>query len=365
MYAAMADIAALTDAEGYKLALEAIWQNMVSRKMYLTGGIGSRHQGEAFGENYELPNQTAYNETCAAIASVMWNHRMFLLTGKSKYIDVLERTLYNGLLAGISLEGNAFFYPNPLMSDGEHAFNLEGQATRSPWFSCSCCPTNVVRFFPSLPGYVYAQRDDEVFVNLYIAGQVALELPKGRLTLEQRTQYPWDGTVEITVHVDTPTTFTLALRLPNWARGEVVPSDLYQYVDANHETIQLLVDGEPVTVPNEGYVRLTRTWHGGERVRLVLPMNPRLVRSHANVTENTGRVALERGPLVYCAEAADNQAVLAANFRLDGDFRTEHRSDLLGGVTLVHHNDWTLIPYYAWSHRGVGEMQVWLQSSES
>lgn len=367
MYAAMADVAAMADAEGYKPALEAIWQNMVSRKMYLTGGTGSRHKGEAFGENYELPNHTAYNETCAAIANVMWNHRMFLLTGESKYVDVLERTLYNGLLAGIALEGNAFFYPNPLMSDGEYAFNMEGQATRSPWFSCSCCPTNVVRFFPSLPGYVYAQRDDEVFVNLFIEGQATLELPKGRLTLEQRTQYPWDGMVEITVQVDTPTTFTLALRLPNWARGEVVPSDLYQYVyqyaEVERETIALSVDGEAVEVPNAGYVRLRRTWHGGERVRLVLPMIPRLVRSHTNVTENAGRVALERGPLVYCAEEADNQAVLTASFPLDSDYRTEHRSDLLGGVTLVHHNGWTLIPYYAWSHRGVGEMQVWLQSS--
>lgn len=370
MYAAMADLAALAGAEAYLPVLDAIWNDVVSHKLYLTGGIGARREGEAFGEAFELPNLTAYNETCAAIANVMWNHRMFLLHGESKYVDVLERTLYNGLISGVALGGEEFFYPNPLASDGEYPFNLEGVATRSPWFTVSCCPGNVVRFLPSLPGYAYARRGDTVYVNLFVQGETSLELDSGRVTLQQRTDYPWEGTVDIGVHTDTPTPFTLALRIPGWARGEPVPSDLCRYLDdapTDAAAVRLTVDGEPVAVPEgEGYVRLTRTWQGNEVVQLELPMRPRFVVSHPEVAENAGCVALERGPIVYCAEAVDHGGSLEG-VALDPseEPRAEHRPDLLAGITLLHSGTATLVPYYAWSHRGVGEMQVWLEPVEA
>jgi uncharacterized protein len=363
MYSAMADVAALADAREYLPALEAIWDNVVSKKMYLTGGVGSRHQGEAFGEDYELPNLTAYNETCAAIANIMWNHRMFLLHGDGKFIDVLERTLYNGYLAGVSLDGAAFFYPNPLESDGRYAFNIENVATRSPWFSCSCCPTNVVRFFPSLLGYIYAQRDATVYVNLFVQGQAGIDLDDAKLTLRQDTSYPWDGRVKITVDVEKPVSFTLALRVPGWARDRPVPSDLYRYLDDHDENSSLRLNGESVDMPlTEGYAFLHRTWRPGDVVELHLPMPVRRVASHDSVAENNGKVAVERGPIVYCAEAADNKGRALDLVLADGAKLTPRFDErLLGGVMIVEGGGVTLIPYYAWSHRGVGEMAIWLR----
>jgi DUF1680 family protein len=362
MYSAMADIAAITGDRAYTRALEAIWENVVSKKLYLTGGIGSRHRGEAFGDDYELPNATAYAETCAAIANIYWSHRMFLLHGDGKYIDVLERTLYNGFLSGISLSGDTFFYPNPLESDGKWAFNSNESATRSPWFECSCCPTNVVRLMPSLPGYVLAHEDDVVYVNLYVGGRGRVELAVGSIELAQETNYPWDGSSKLTVDTDREVEFALALRIPGWSLGRPVPSDLYRYLDNGGSDVVIHVNGE--AVPAEvvkGFAHVRRRWRPGDVLEIQLPMPTRRVLSHDSVEANQGRVALERGPIVYCAEAADNGGrALDLAVSADEQFEVEFRPDLLGGINVLKSESLTLIPYYAWSHRGVGEMEVWL-----
>jgi DUF1680 family protein len=363
MYAAMADIAALTGDQDYSRALDAIWDNVVAKKLYLTGGIGARHHGESFGDDFELPNATAYTETCAAIANIYWNHRMFLLHGHGKYLDVLERTLYNGFLSGISLSGDTFFYPNPLESDGEYEFNSDGSATRNPWFECSCCPTNVVRFVPSLLGYVLAHRDDTLYVNLYVAGRGQVDLPGGRVYINQETNYPWDGAIKLTVEVEQEADFTLALRIPGWALGRPLPSDLYHYLDSSAQDVSISVNGEAVAVDmDKGFAGIERRWRAGDVVELELPMPIRRVLSHEAVKENRGKVALERGPIVYCAEGIDNGG-LALGLELPDalELASHHEPALLGGVTVIKGASLTLIPYYAWSHRGVGEMAVWLR----
>ena len=306
MYSAMADVGALTGDEGYVRALGGLWDNVVSRKLYLTGGIGARREGEAFGDDYELPNRTAYAETCAAIANAMWNHRLFLLHGDAKYLDVLERIVYNGFLSGVSLDGERFFYPNPLASDGERSFNM-GQKGRSAWFDCSCCPTNVVRFLPSMAGYVYAQRERDVFVNLFVAGRGELDLDGLKLGIRQETRYPWEGRVRIVLEPGRPTELALHVRVPGWAQGRPVPSDLYRYAEGGAEPFTLAVNGQPVKPEIvRGFAVLRRTWKAGDAIELSLPMPVRRVLSHEKVAANAGRVAIERGPVVYCAEAADN-----------------------------------------------------------
>ena len=306
MYSAMADVGALSGDEGYVRALGGLWDNVVSRKLYLTGGIGARREGEAFGDDYELPNRTAYAETCAAIANAMWNHRLFLLHGDAKYLDVLERIVYNGVLSGVSLDGERFFYPNPLASDGERSFNM-GQKGRSAWFDCSCCPTNVVRFLPSIAGYVYAQRERDVFVNLFVAGRGELSLDGLALGIRQETRYPWEGRVRIALEPGRPAEFALHVRVPGWAQGRPVPSDLYRYAEAGTEAFTLAVNGQPVKPEIvQGFAVLRRTWKAGDAVELSLPMRVRRVLSHEKVAADAGRVALERGPVVYCAEAVDN-----------------------------------------------------------
>ena len=361
MYSGMADVAALTGDEAYIAALDTLWQNVVSRRMYITGGIGSRHHGEAFGEDFELPNAKAYAETCAAIANAMWNHRMFLLHGDGKYLDVLERTLYNGFLSGVSLQGNTFFYANPLSSDGAWAFNVRVGAVRSPWFDCSCCPTNVVRLLPSLPGYTYAHQDDRLFVNLYIGGNATIPLAR-EVKLTQETSYPWSGAVKLTIDPSEPTEFALHLRIPGWARNEPVPSDLYRYLDRPDAPVTLRVNGEPVAVEsNQGFAVVRRNWRSGDTVELDLPLPVRRVMSHENIEDNRGRVAVERGPLVYCAEGIDNGgAALDLTLPDDAPLVVERDEGLLGGMTKICSGGVTLIPYYAWSHRGAGEMNVWL-----
>ena len=235
MYAGMTDIAAIYQDSAYFEALMKIWENIVTKKMYLTGGVGARHDGEAFGDNYELPNLTAYNETCAAIGSVYWNQRLFRLTGDAKYYDIIERTLYNGLISGISLDGKKFFYPNPLESDGKYQFN-QGACTRQPWFDCSCCPTNIIRFLPSVPELIYATIADSVYINLYISGNADIIVNQKKIEIIQQTDYPLDGKINITVNPEKKTIFTLKLRVPGWARNEVVPGNLYKYIDENPET---------------------------------------------------------------------------------------------------------------------------------
>lgn len=379
MYSGMADVAALTGEQAYIDALGRIWDNVVSKKLYLTGGIGARHHGEAFGSNYELPNATAYNETCAAIANVFWNQRMFQLHGDAKYIDVLERSLYNGFLPGIAFSGDRFFYVNPLEFDGTYEFNRDNSFVRMPWFNCSCCPTNVVRVFPSLGGYLYAQGNapgndqgngaggERLYVNLFMGSQTTVEIAGTPIEITQETTYPWAGTIKLTVQPERATTFTLCLRIPGWAQGQPVPSDLYHYIDATMESAILTVNGATVALAlHQGYATITRTWQLGDLVELVLPMPVRRVACHPAVHDNVGKVALERGPLVYCAEGIDNgghvlSAILDDNAKLAAKFVP----DLLHGVVVIRTQqpigNLTFVPYYAWAQRGVGEMTVWLQ----
>ena len=378
LYAGVADVAALTGDQAYIKAIDRIWENIVSKKMHLTGGIGATRHGEAFGENYDLPNESAYLETCAAIANAMFNHRMFLLHGDSKYIDVLERIIYNGFLSGVSSSGDRFFYPNPLACDGHTKFN-QGTLGRAPWFGCSCCPVNVVRFVPSIPGYAYAVRDDSLYVNLYCGGSATVEIGGQTVSLQQQTQYPWDGRVRLTVSPKVSGEFALRLRIPGWAQGKPVPSDLYRYVETAVEPYEVQVNGKPVQPRVEqGYAVLRRNWNERDTVELRLPMPVRRVLAHENVEADRGRVALQRGPIVYCLEATDNGgSVLDLVLPDDTNLHNEHRHDLLGGVTVLTGTaqraartadgsiqlaptELTAIPYYAWAHRELGEMAVWL-----
>ncbi len=376
LYAGMTDIAALTADAAYASAVTALWENVVGKKLALTGGIGARHDGEAFGDNYELPNLTAYNETCAAQANILWNHRLFLLTGEAKYVDVLERTLYNGFLSGVGMDGTSFYYVNPLACDGEYPFNRERAMSRQPWYETSCCPTNVVRLLPSLSGYIYALRDQALYVNLYVGGEAAFSLDGADLKIAQTTDYPWDGRVVLDIAVSRPTAFALKLRIPSFAQssphGKPLPSDLYRYLDESVDAPSLSVADEEIPVEiQKGYATVSRVWEGRTRVCLNLPMKVRTVVAHPAVAELQDKVALERGPLVYALEAADNDAPVL-DLALDdaAQLRAEHTPDLLGGVTSVQGNAFdargnaarfTAIPYYAWGHRGDGQMTVWLK----
>lgn len=364
LYSGMADVAALAGDADYVHAIDAIWDNCVGRKLYITGGIGARHQGEAFGEDYELPNDTAYCETCAQVANIYWNQRLFLLHGDAKYVDVLERTLYNGLLSGVSLSGDQFFYPNPLSSAGGYR--------RSPWFGCACCPGNITRLMPSIPGYQYAQQRDTVFVNLYAGSTANLTLPGDRkVQLVQTTRYPWDGDISLSVNPAQRTRFTLAVRIPGWAREQVVPSDLYRFADTNTEPVTLSVNGDAVKLKlDHGYVRLARKWKTGDVVRLHLPLPVRRVLANEKVAADRGRVALERGPVVFCAEWPDNPSVRVLDLIIPdaSPITAEFSPNLLGGVETLHAQvlgpdlkpqPLVAIPYYAWANRGPGEMNVW------
>ncbi|MBE0460760.1 MAG: glycoside hydrolase family 127 protein [Candidatus Aminicenantes bacterium] len=367
MYSGMADVAALTGDAAYINAIDRIWENVVSKKLYLTGGIGSRHEGEAFGDDYELPNATAYNETCAAIGNVLWNHRLFLLHGDAKYIDVLERTLYNGLLSGISLSGDLFFYPNPLESDGEYKFN-QGEATRKPWFDCACCPVNLARFLPSIPGYVYANRDGILYVNLFVKSSGTVKIGENVVRVEQETRYPWEGKVKIAIEPEKPAEFAVYVRIPGWVRNEPVPSDLYSYLNQTEEGIQLKVNSETHALDmDKGFSRILRLWEKGDIIELYFPMPIRKVVANEKVKDDLGKVALERGPIVYCLEWVDNNGhVLDRYIPDDMDFDVEFQPDILGGINVIKNKATNekqgivAIPYYAWSHRGVGEMAVWL-----
>jgi len=371
LYAGMADVTALTGEHDYINALNRIWNNVVGKKLYIIGGIGASRHGEKFGDNYELPNSTSYCETCAAIANVLWNQRMFLLTGKAKFIDVLEKSLYNNVLAGVSLEGNTFFYPNVLAFDGETPFN-RGARTRKEWFGCSCCPSNVSRIIPSVPGYVYAFRDDTVFTNLYVSNQTQLNFQGYNIRLQQKTDYPWKGDISITVKPEKSVVFTMALRIPGWAQNRPVPSDLYQYVDAFDSLFALTVNGKSIPVNNtNGYALINRKWRPGDKIELDLPMPVRTVVAHEKVKADHGKAALQRGPIVYCVEAVDLSGRIH-DLYVDNntEFTPTFDPELLEGVCVVHGKapgkvskanvKFTAIPYYAWAHRGISEMAVWL-----
>ncbi|MBN2007959.1 glycoside hydrolase family 127 protein [candidate division KSB1 bacterium] len=370
MYAGMADIAAIMHDTDYLNAVDNIWHNVVEKKIYITGGIGARHEGESFGDNYELPNMTAYNETCAAIANVYWNHRMFLLHGDAKYIDVLERTLYNGMISGVSLSGDKFFYPNCLASDGKYKFNV-GFIGRQPWFDCSCCPSNVIRFLPSVPNYVYASHGDSLYVNLFISNSATIPMEKGHVKIEQQTNYPWDGAIRITLHPKIPSSMSLHIRIPGWATNEPLPGNLYHYTDESAYPVVLKINSEPIDLSiNKGFAIINRQWKDDDVVELILPMPIRRVVTDEKVADDRNKVALIRGPIVYCAEGVDNDGetldlVIPDNAELAAEFQPE----LLDGITVIKgmvtdtygkKRNLTEIPYYAWSHRGIGEMAVWM-----
>lgn len=371
MYAGMADVAALTGDQGYIDAIDAIWDNIVTKKLYITGGIGATSNGEAFGENYELPNMSAYCETCAAIGNVYVNHRLFLLHGESKYYDVLERTLYNGLISGVSLDGGGFFYPNPLESIGQHQ--------RQPWFGCACCPSNICRFIPSLPGYIYATKGADVYVNLFMSNNSNLVVNGKKVALSQETRYPWNGDIAITVDNNKAGQWTMKVRIPGWVRNQVVPSNLYEYTDGKRLGYSVSVNGEKVESKLvNGYFCIDRKWKKGDVVRVHFDMEPRTVKANYKVEADRGRISVERGPIVYCAEWPDNDFdVLSIIMNREPKFELIERPDLLYGLNqlrtdaqVLSYDDngrlvaedvkLTLIPYYAWCHRGSGSMAVWL-----
>ena len=371
MYSGMADVAALTGDSAYINAIDRIWDNIVNKKLYVTGGIGARHAGESFGDAYELPNAEAYCETCAAIGNVYLNHRLFLLHGESKYYDALERTLYNGLISGVSLEGDAFFYPNPLASNGNYS--------RKAWFDCSCCPSNICRFIPSLPGYIYAVRDNDLYVNLYIANDADVNLAGRKVRISQSGDYVWGGKASVEVKENKAGIFTMKLRMPGWATGSPVPGDLYYYTGDAPRDIMVKVNGEtiPVDIMADGYIAIARKWKKGDKVELEFDNSPRIVRSNEKVKSNAGKIAVERGPVVYCAEWCDNDFDINGFIVRPNPVLSEAKSDKLHGIveltadaeTISRGSDGnlavkkvnlSLIPYYAWAHRGEGMMKVWL-----
>jgi DUF1680 family protein len=375
LYAGAADVAALTGNKAYIAALEKIWADVVGTKIYITGGIGAAGAWEGYGPAYRLPNASAYAETCANIATFLWNSRMQRLGLDAKYADVMERILYNGVLSGISLSGDRFFYPNPLTSYGQHE--------RVPWFSCACCPPNVARILTSVPGYFYAASGDRVYVNLFARGTGKLKVVDTDLEIVQTTEYPWEGDVRIEVKPARDAEFTLAVRIPGWAMNRPVPSDLYTYMEEAEGAPALKLNGEPLELLVEkGYALVTRVWKAGDVVELSLPMPVRRVKAHEAVEEDRGRVAVERGPLVYCVEGTDNdgrvsnlvlpdRAALAAEARpglLNGVVVIKGEAEALsekGGRIIADKKTVTLIPYYAWANRGKGEMTVWLARDAS
>lgn len=371
LYCGIADVAALTGNNDYVKIIDTIWQDIIQHRLYLIGGIGSRRGSEAFGNAYELPNETAYNETCAAIALTFLNQRLFLLHGDSKYIDVLERTLYNGLLSGVSMEGNTFFYPNPLSSHGGYK--------RSHWFGCACCPSNICRFIPSLPGYVYAVKGRKVYVNLFLSNSASLQVEGKTVALSQSTTYPWNGDIKLTVNKNSAGNFAMAIRIPGWLLNRPVPGDLYSYADGLQPKYVVKVNGKPVDGQMEqGYFIIERKWKKNDVVEIAFDMPTRVVKANEKVKDDRDMVAIERGPIVYCAEEADNPSgVFTMLLPTRPELSLEKGPAALKGVEgisvkaqrLSYNSDGLvetspeimhLIPYYAWNHRGAGQMKVWL-----
>lgn len=377
LYAAMADIAALTNDQKFLTAIDSIWENLVQKKLYVQGGVGAVGHGERFGANYELPNATAYNETCAAIANVYWNHRMFLLHGESKYMDILEKSLYNGLISGVGMDGNSFFYTNAM--EIKNIFqHKDMEAARSGWFTCSCCPTNITRLIPSVPGYVYAQKNSQIFANLFVSGIASLVINKKSVQIEQQNNYPWDGNLVFKINPKSPLEFSMHIRIPGWAQGKAMPSDLYTFKDAAEKKVEIKVNGSPInyTIEN-GYAVLNRKWKKGDKIEVNLPMDVKRVIAKSNLKDDQGKVALQRGPIIYCAEGIDNSGRVS-NLIVPDDvaFATEFKPAMLNGITVLKsevpailvNNEKSVstvsqplvaIPYYAWAHRGKGEMMIW------
>ena len=372
LYCAMTDLAVIMDDPTYLQAVDRIWENVVGKKMYLIGGIGSKGQNEGFSNNYDLPNTTAYCESCAAIANVFWNWRLFKIHEDSKYIDVLERSLYNNVLASTGLNGTTYFYPNRLESVGDEE--------RSPWFDCACCPSSICRFFATVPGYFYAYKNDSIFVNLFANGTADIPLGENTVKISQTTDYPWDGNVSLTIEQSMDTPFNLMIRIPGWARNKPVPSLLYTYTSADVEPVTISVNGEYIDfeLSENGYVVIKRLWKKGDTVTLRLPMEVKKVKAHGSVSEDAGKLAYERGPIVFCAEEADNMGQLAGSSASSTSGTEIEQDDILNGIVRVNvkgkkivynsengkskRQDTTirLVPYYAWNNRGKAAMKVWI-----
>lgn len=377
LFSGVTDVASLQHDKKLFDAVNRVWENMASKKLYLNGGIGSRPQGEGFGPNYELNNFNNYCETCASIANVYWNQRMFLATGDSKYIDVLERTLYNGLIAGVSLSGDKFFYDNPMGTPGGHA--------RQQWFGCACCPGNVTRFMASVPGYVYAIDKKDVYVNLFVGGNSKLKVGDTEVELVQKTQYPWNGDVEIDVTPNKNDKFTLLVRIPGWAKNKPVPSDLYAYVDGSNPQVKVLVNGsETKKHTRAGYWVIEREWKKGDKVTLTMDMPVRRVEANPQVRYDKGLLAMERGPILYALESIDQKRdyifdiVIPRNSKIESHFE----KNLLNGVVVLEGNAFAVekdsasgkviekpltfkaIPYSTWNNRGIGQMVVWTPATK-
>lgn len=380
LYSAVADVAALTGDDSLTKAIDRIWENVVSKKIYVQGGLGAIGDGERFGENYELPNNTAYNETCAAIAGVYWNYRMFLLHGHAKYIDVLEKMLYNGLISGIGLDGKSFFYTNAM--EVRNSFShTDFEGARSGWFTCSCCPTNLTRLIPSVPGYMYAQKDDNLFVNLFINSTVDLQVNNKPLQIVQLNNYPWDGNLSFKINTAKANNFNLLIRIPGWASNIAIPSDLYTFQSNSSAKPVIKVNGQIIECTmQDGYAVINKAWKKDDMVEVNLPMEVRRVIANEKVVNDIGKVALQRGPVMYCAEWKDNNGK-TGNIIMPSStvFTTEFIPDLLNGImtlkaevpaVIINGNEnistqkqsFTAIPYYSWANRGKGEMTVWFPS---
>ncbi len=377
MWTAMADVAALTGDQAYVDAIMKIWEDVACKKLYITGGIGAEGGHEGFGGPYELPNEKAYCETCAAIANVFWNHRMFLMTGEAKYIDVLERSLYNNVLSGVSLEGDRFFYPNPLQSSGQHE--------RSEWFGCACCPSNISRFIPSMPNYIYAQKGKDFYVNLFVPGSATFETSKGIFKLTQDSNMPWNGHIYIAPETEKPIRANLLIRIPGWASEKPVPCDLYEFAEPV-SSLPVFKINEKVVTPEikNGYAILSKKWKTGDKVDINFPYEIRKIKAHPEIEEDRGKIALQLGPLVYCTEWADYEDPHILGIYLEPDEKLSFgfRTRKLGGLNTItgeasvlkkgegpdkgeaYPVNFTAIPYYAWAHRGKGEMAVWIRVSQ-
>jgi DUF1680 family protein len=379
LYAAVADVAALTGDKDLLTAIDSIWNNFVSKKIYVQGGAGAVSNGERYGDNYELPNANAYNETCAAIANIYWNQRMFQLHGNAQYIDVLEKILYNGFISGVGLDGKSFFYTNAMQVKNHPQYLFTGEAERSGWFDCSCCPTNVTRMLPAIPGYVYATDGNNFFINLFVNSQSTIDLQGKKISITQQNNYPWDGNLKFIINPQKNNTFFSAhIRIPGWARNIAIPSDLYAFENNSSDQIIIKLNGKPAAyIMENGYAVLNRQWKKSDVIEIILPMEIKRIVANKNLKDDIGKVALQRGPIIYCAEWIDNNNSVS-NLLLTNNsiFTTEYKPNFLNGVTVLkteapviainkntvntHLQPFVAIPYYAWANRGKGEMQIWL-----
>jgi DUF1680 family protein len=376
MYSGMADIAAIEKDAAYLNAITKIWEDIVYGKIYLTGGIGATGGNEGFAAPFILPNMSAYCETCASIGDIFTNHRLFLLHGQSKYYDILEKTLYNSMLSGVSISGDKFFYPNPLESNGQHE--------RQAWFGCACCPSNVARFVPAIPGYIYAVTKNELYVNLFVSNIANFSIGGRKVQVSQKADFPWNGSVEIILNPEKEGKFDLKIRIPGWAVNEAIPGGLYKFTEQNNELIKLSVNGTLTDLNlKDGFAVISQNWKKGDKVDVEFPMPVRTVVADERVKEDIGKIAVQRGPVIYCAEWPDNNTgkVLNLVINKESGFSSIFVPEMLGGTevikTMAHQTarsldgkieskpdePLTLIPYALWNNRGPGQMMVWIPVS--